>query len=91
MADPIIVKTVENSFIPLLIHNNSGGVDAQILRKYKEPAWNYQVVRFLSGEGKDIIPRRDRVNTRAALAKRMIQALEKAKQPVPEDLKKIAK
>lgn len=87
MTDPVIVKTVESSFIPLLIHNNKGGTDAKILKKYGEPAWNYQVIRFLTSEGKDIIPRKDRVNTRTALATRMIHALEKAKQPVPAPLR----
>ena len=87
MTDPIIVDAVENSFVPLLIHNNQRGPDTKLLKKYKEPAWNYQVIRFLTKEGKDIIPRKNRVNTINALATRMVKALEKAKQPIPPALR----
>lgn len=89
MTHPIIVDAVENSFIPLLIHNNQGGRDAKLLKKYGEPAWNYQVIRFLTKEGKDIIPRKGRVNTINALAARMVKALEKAKRPVPPALRRL--
>lgn len=86
MTNPIIVDTIENNFIPLLIHNNSGGEDSKILKKYKEPAWNYQVIRFLNANSQDIIPRKDRVNTQKQLSARMALALEKAGKPVPKAL-----
>lgn len=89
MTDPAIIKAVENSFTPLLIINNKAGVDAKILRKYKEPAWNYQVIRFLDSAGKDVIPRKGSIYTKKELASRMVKALEKAKQPVPEALKNL--
>ena len=89
MTDPTIINAVENSFVPLLIINNKGGEDAKILKKYNEPSWNYQVIRFLNSDGKDIIPRRDRVNTKGLLASRMVAVLEKAGKPVPEALKKV--
>jgi len=87
MTHPIIVDAAENAFVPLLIHNNQGGTDAKVLKKYGEPAWNFQVIRFLTKKGKDIIPRKDRINTINALATRMVKALEKAKQPVPSPLR----
>lgn len=90
MTNPIITDAVENSFTPLLIINNKGGEDARILKKYREPAWNYQVIRFLTPQGKDIIPRRDGINTQQALSSRMVAALEKSKQHVPENLKLLA-
>lgn len=86
MTNPIIVDAVENAFIPLLTINNNASDKAQ-LKKFKEPAWNYQVIRFLNDSGKDIIPRKDRVWTTKALVPRMIQALEKSKQPVPASLR----
>ena len=49
------------------------------------------MVRFLDHEAKDIIPRKDKINTRAGIASRMIEALEKKKRPVPEELKALAK
>lgn len=91
MTNPIIVDAVENSFVPLLTINNKKGKDAEILKKYNEPAWNYQVVRFLNADGKDLIPRRDNINTQHALSTRMISALEKAKQPVPKTLQLLNK
>lgn len=87
MTDPLIIDAVENSFVPLLIHNNRKGKDTEVLKKYKEPAWNYQVIRFLTKDGKNIIPRHDKINTKLALSSRMIQALETAKQPVPATLR----
>ena len=62
-----------------MIKNNAGGKDAKILKKYGEPSWNFQVVRFIDGNGKDLIPRRDRINSVKALVPRMKAALKKAK------------
>ena len=90
MSDRFIVPAVEDAFIPVLIYNNRGGQDARILKRYDEPAWNYQVIRFLDGEGKDIIPRKDRVWSRVALTMRMIRALEVADRPVPRYLEAVA-
>lgn len=81
LSDPTVVRSIEENFIPLLIHNNKPGKDAEILGKYGEPAWNYQVVRFLDSSGKDLIPRKDRVWTAAELKPRMKAALEKAGKP----------
>ena len=90
MTDPAIIDAVENSFVPLLIINNTRrGNDSQILKKYNEPAWNYQVIRFLDHNGKDVIPRKDGVNVKKLLANRMIQALKKAGKPVPDSLKEV--
>jgi hypothetical protein len=87
MAHPLIAEAVEDLFTPLLIHNSKGGPDREILDRYKEPAFNYQVVRFLDGNGHDIIPRQDRVWTADGIAARMIETLEKAGRPVPEYLR----
>lgn len=81
LGDPKVVRAIEENFTPLLIHNNKPGVDAEILQKYDEPAWNFQVVRFLDSDGKDLIPRKDRVWESPELLKRMNQALKKAGRP----------
>ena len=83
MSHALIAEAVEREFLPVLIYNNRGGRDSEILRRYEEPAWNYQVIRFLDGAGRDLIPRKDRVWTRDALALRMIQALEVVGRRVP--------
>lgn len=89
LSHPLIVRAIEAEFTPLLIHNNDPGPDAEVLRRYGEPAWSYQVVRFLDAEGRDIIPRKDHVWEARPLAERMIATLEKAGRPVPEYLKTV--
>ena len=83
LSDPKVVDTIERNFIPLLIHNNKGGEDERVRKLYGEPAWNYQVVRFLDADGQDLIPRKDRVWSAPAVMARIDQALEafKARSP----------
>lgn len=75
LSDPTVVKTIQENFIPLLIPNNQPGKDAEILAKYDESAWNYQVVRFLDANGRDLIPRKDRVWDAPELKQRMALVL----------------
>jgi len=92
MSDQELVKLIEEHFVPVAIRNNNRdpkSPDTVILKKFKEPAWNYQVVRFIGADGKDLIPRKDRVSTKKGVAARMIEALETAKRPVPPELRKI--
>ena len=60
LSNPLIVEAIETDFTPLLIHNNKSGKDADVLQRFGEPAWNYQVIRFLDAAGGDILPRRIR-------------------------------
>jgi hypothetical protein len=90
MSNPLIVEAIENEFTPLLIHNNKPGKDAEVLQRFGEPAWNYQVVRFLDADAKDIIPRRDQVWNVGGIAERMITTLTKSKRPVPAYLSLLA-
>ncbi len=91
LSNPLLVEAIESEFIPVLVYNNrSGGKDSDILKKYREPSWNYQVVRFLNPDGKDIIPRKDRVWTTEALAGRMASALKMSKRNVPKYLTSLA-
>ncbi len=66
-------------------------MDARILKEFKEPSWNYQVVRFIKPDKSDIIPRRDGINTIAGIARRMVAALEKEKREVPQELRALSK
>lgn len=68
----------------MLIHNNTGGEDAKILKKLNEPAWNYQVVRFLDSKSTDIIPRKDKIWTMKALIPRIEKTLTLEKKRIPE-------
>lgn len=90
LSNPRVVKAIENEFLPVFVYNNRGGEDRQRLERFNEPAWNYQVVRFLDTEGRDIIPRKDRVWTVSHLAVRMIETLETSDRPVPDYLRALA-
>lgn len=90
LRHPLIVDAIENAFVPLAIFNNQSGHDRAILKRFEEPAWNFQVMRFVDVNGADLIPRKDRIWTPEATAARMIQALEAASKPVPAYLKSVA-
>jgi len=75
----------------MLVYNNrGGGMDRELLEHYREPAWNFQVIRFLDANGRDIIPRKDRVWTTQGVAQRMVKTLQVLKRPVPDYLKDLA-
>jgi len=75
----------------LVYNNRKGGLDKKHLKRFQEPAWNYQVIRFLNAEARDDIPRKDRIWTTSGVASRMIEALNAANRSVPKYLKALAK
>lgn len=91
LSNPLLVEAIQAEFTPLLVHNNKAGKDADVLKRFNEPAWNYQVVRFLDADAKDVIPRKDQVWETGPLAERMIATLTAAKRPVPEYLRLLAR
>jgi hypothetical protein len=90
LSNPRVVEAIESEFLPVLVYNNRGGEDRRLLEHFNEPAWNYQVVRFLDSEGRDIIPRKDRVWTVSHLATRMIETLQAVGRSVPDSLRALA-
>jgi hypothetical protein len=92
LTNPLLVEAIENEFLPVLVYNNrKGGMDEKLLRRFQEPAWNFQIIRFLNAEGRDVIPRKDRIWTTSGVASRMVEALKAANRPVPVYLKDLAK
>ena len=90
LTDPDLVMVIETAFVPIVVYNNrNSGMDRELLRKFEEPSWNYQVIRFLDHEANDIIPRKDRVWDRVGVATRMVEALEAVGNPVPDALRSI--
>ncbi|MCG8419585.1 MAG: thioredoxin family protein [Proteobacteria bacterium] len=87
LAHPLVVEAIESEFVPLAIHNNKGGADAAVLARFSEPSWNNPVVRFVDAAGRDLVLRADRVWTTAAIAGRMVAALEAAGRPAPDYLR----
>ena len=69
--------------MPLLVYNNKPGRDAELLERYREPAWNNPVVRFFAPDGRELLPRADGVYAADAVAERLSATLTAAKRPVP--------
>ena len=70
----------------MLVFNNKSGRDAELLERYREPAWNNPVVRFFAPVGRELVARADGVYAADAIAERMQAALMAAKRPVPRYL-----
>ena len=88
LSDPLIVEAFEDEFIPIVVYNNrSSGRDSELMKRFKEPAWNYQVVRFLNADGEDVIARQDGIWSIEGIAARMGEALEAVKRPTPKYIK----
>lgn len=90
LSHPLLVEAIEDEFVPVLVYNNRGGKDKKLLQRFGEPAWNYQVVRFLDVDGRDLIPRKDRVWTTGEIAERMMAALKVSKREIPRYLEGVA-
>ena len=91
LSDPALVPLIEKHFVPIAIINNKRGKDREVLKRFNERPSNYQVVRFVDPEGKDIIPRKDRVWDKKGIAQRMIAALKAAEKPIPDQLAAMAR
>ena len=91
LSHPLLVEAIEDNFIPVLVYNNrTGGMDQELLERFAEPSWNFQVMRFLDQRGEDIIPRKDQVWTVAETAERMISTLEASSRPAQLYLRNLA-
>ena len=90
LSQPLLVEAIEDEFIPVVVFNNrSSGQDRKLLERFKETAWNYQVIRFLDANGKDIVERKEGIWSVDGVASRMIETLEKSKRKVPKYLQTI--
>jgi len=83
LSDPFIVEAIEDNFIPLAIYNNKKGVDAEILKKFNEPAWNNPVVRIISANERDLVGRMANRWTPSDLLSTIIAGIEKQGAEVP--------
>jgi hypothetical protein len=90
LTNPLIVEAIEDEFLPVLVSNNQGGADKVLLDRFNEPAWNYQVIRFLDSRGVDIISRKEGVWTIGGVAGRLVEVLKTLNRPVPRYLETLA-
>jgi hypothetical protein len=87
----LLVEAAEDLFIPVAIYNNTeGDADAEVRMRYQEPAWNFQVVRIVDGDGADLVPRLSQDWTVAGVTEAMAAGLKSAKQEVPTWLQLLA-
>ena len=83
LSHPLIVEAIETCFVPLCIYNNKTGHDADVLKKYHEPAWNNPVVRIVDNKGADLVPRQPNFASMAATVTTINQGILKAGREVP--------
>jgi peptide methionine sulfoxide reductase MsrA len=83
LSNPLIVEAIEDLFVPLVIHNNKTGHDEEILKKFNEPSWNNPVVRILSSDEKQLVPRVARQYSAAQLVAAMNKALANDNRGIP--------
>jgi Thioredoxin-like/Peptide methionine sulfoxide reductase len=86
LSHPLIVEAVESLFIPVAIHNNKGGKDAEVLKFYNEPTWNNPVVRIVDEQRKNVIDRISGNYTPQVVVQNMVAALNKSGKAVPRYL-----
>jgi hypothetical protein len=83
LTHPLVVEAIETAFVPLVIHNNKGGHDAEVLKRYNEPTWNNPVVRIVDRAGDDIVTRLNGNYSVLGLVDKMREALIKAQGQAP--------
>jgi len=84
LSNPLLVEAIEDLFIPLVIHNNKGGKDREILNQFKEPSWNNPVVRIVDANGTGLVPRVAGNYSTKGLYNAMHTALTKTYTEIPE-------
>ncbi len=90
LTHPLIVEAIETEFVPLVIYNNKGGHDAEVLKRYNEPAWNNPVVRIVDHDGEDIVQRLNGNYSLSGLTNTMRQALIEKNGKAPNYLQLLA-
>ena len=87
LSHPLLTEAIETLFIPVAIFNNKGGEDAEVLKKFNEPAWNNPVVRIVNTEGNELSPRVAGDYSLSGILSSMINALKKNGNEIPAYLK----
>lgn len=91
LSNPLLVEAIEDLFIPLVIHNNKGGKDRQVLKQFNEPSWNNPVVRIVDANGTNLTPRVAGNYSAKGLYLAMHNALVKTYAEIPEYMNLLGK
>jgi hypothetical protein len=86
LSHPLIVEAIETYFVPLAIHNNKEGKDREVLKYFREPAWNNPVVRFIDHRKQNLTDRISGNYTPLAVVKHMIEIMNSEQITIPEYL-----
>lgn len=86
LSHPLIVEAIETLFVPVVVYNNKGGKDAEMLKYFGEPSWNNPVVRIVNDSKKDILPRLNGNYSAAGLVNYMLRGLDLYNQVAPNYL-----
>ncbi len=79
-----MVEMIQDHFVPVAIYNNRKGPDAEIVRRFGEPAWNNPVVHFLNPDGTALLPKLSDRYDAIALHDKIAGAVERMGWEVPE-------
>ena len=77
LSSNIICQFIADHFIPIAIYNNRAGQDAEILKKFNEPSWNYPVLRIVDHSMNNIADRLDKVYTVQGVMQYLQKAVQK--------------
>lgn len=83
LKHPVIVDAAK-LVVPVAIYNNVSGADRQVLERWREPAWNNPMLRFIDADERELSSRMEWSEGVAGLARHLAESLEKTKQPVPQ-------
>ena len=87
LSEPLMVEAIEDLFVPLAIHNNAKGHDAEVLERFGEPAWNNPVVRIVDEAGDDLADRVANFRSPAQLSAAIVSVLRRSGAEVPHYLR----
>jgi len=87
LSNPLLAEAIEENFVPLAIHNNKPGRDAEILARFNEPSWNNPVMYFLGPDGAPLIPKLANRYDPLAVHSKVVAVLEALGRKVPDYLR----
>lgn len=87
LSHPLLREAIETLFIPVAVLNNKGGEDAEVLKRFNEPAWNNPVVRIIDAKENELSQRLAGDYSLSGILFSMISSLEKNGSEIPVYLK----
>ncbi|MEZ5980247.1 MAG: VPGUxxT family thioredoxin-like (seleno)protein, type 2 [Planctomycetota bacterium] len=86
LSHPLLVDTIEAEYVPVCILNSVEGADREVLDSFGEAPWNFQSLRVIDAERKDLVKRTDTLRTPNMLALWLEHGFEARDREVPKYL-----